>query len=231
MRLWLGVFMLLLAPPFAIGQATGDSPYLYLTSQPKDKALESEIAESFLENCQGVHIAEVQSDADYHIVLTNIDGSHAQKNQLLVTDFWGTPLKKAEGSVARDQAKSACTLIIADWSDQALTRKKYLDAINSGFRKDGLVGFAEIVAGDNLIVHSELANRMRLFMLLANNKTYLLLRRAGIVTFIYTNDADQNFACDVKSGQIDENYDSLAAIKAAGTKSESGAAVKQSTSP
>ena len=110
--------------------------------------------------------------------------------------------------------KSACALIDADWSDQALTRTKYLNAINAGFRKDGVAGSAEIV-GDNLIVHSERANRMRFHMLLANYKSSLLQKRAGIALFIYTNDADQNFAYNVKSGDVNENYDMKAAAKPA----------------
>lgn len=230
-------FMLLLAATFAAGQSTDELPYVYLTPQSNQKTLGAagdqlaEMTKGFGDDCPSVRLAEVQADADYNVDLRHIKvGTPARDHQVVVTDTWGTELKTVEGNSVRDQVKSACALIMADWSDQALTRKKYLDAINAGFRKDGVAGSAEIV-GDNLIVHSERADRMRFRMLLANYKTSLLQKRAGIATFIYTNDAKQNFAYDVKSGQVDENYDMKAAGKSAETPSKPGTAAEHNTLP
>jgi hypothetical protein len=210
-------FMLLVMTTFGAGQSTDELPYVYLKAASDQS---KEMTKGFVEDCPNVRVAEVQSDADYFADLSHSEvGLPARDHRLVVTDAWGMDLKTVEGNGLRDEVKSACALIMADWSDQALTRKKYLDAINAGFRKDGVKGSAEMV-GDNLIVRSERADRMRFKMLLANNKTPLRLKRAGIVTFIYTKDAGQNFAYDVKSGQINENYDMKAARKAVDTTSK-----------
>jgi hypothetical protein len=230
-------FILLIATTFAVGQSNDELPYVYFSPQPKGKTFGAAFGESnemtkvFAKECPKAQLAEIESDADYRISLSHIEaGSFARSPQLIVTDPWGTPLKAIEGDNISTEMRSACTLILADWSDQALTRSKYLKAVNEGFRKDGIKGSAEIV-GDNLVVHSERANRMRFHMLLANYKTSLLYRRAGIVTFIYTNDADQSFAYFVKSDEVNENYDVKTTGKAADTAPKSGVAVENSTVP
>jgi len=67
-------------------------------------------------------------------------------------------------------------------------------------------------------------------MLLANNKDLPLARRAGIVTFIYTKmRTELCLRCEVGPELTRTMIRWL--NQSAGTKSESGAAVKQSTSP
>ena len=78
-------------------------------------------------------------------------------------------------------------------------RPKLVEGINASFRKETVVGYAEI-SGDDLTVHSERASAMRFHMMLANQQWLSLLRRAGIATVVYTDDADQRFVYDVKSG-------------------------------
>jgi hypothetical protein len=43
---------------------------------------------------------------------------------------------------------------------------------------------------------------MRFHMALASQRILSMMQRAGIATYVYTNDADQNFVYDVKSGHI-----------------------------
>ena len=43
---------------------------------------------------------------------------------------------------------------------------------------------------------------MRFHMALANQRVLSMMRRAAITVYIYTNDDDQNFAYDVKAGQV-----------------------------
>ena len=62
------------------------------------------------------------------------------------------------------------------------------------------MGYAE-VSDDTLTIHSERASAMRFRMILASRELSMI-RRAGIATYIYTNDADQSFVYDVKVGQI-----------------------------
>ena len=96
--------------------------------------------------------------------------------------------------------KGVCSLILADWSNQALTREKLVKMINLQFQKEQIAGYAEVV-GTNFTVHSERASAMRFHMVTANERLVSMQRRAGIATFFYTNDADQNFAYDVRSGK------------------------------
>jgi hypothetical protein len=230
--------ILLTSAAFATGQSTNELPLVYLAPQSTGTAVgetrdESEkITRDFAKNCPNVQLAVVQSDADYVVDRSHVNvGLPAWNQQLAVTDAWGNALEAVkENGIGTSEEKNTCALILADWSDQALTRKKYVNAINAGFRKSGTAGSAEIV-GNNLIVHSERANRMRFYLLLANNKTPSLQRRAGIVTFVYTNDADENFAYDVKSGQVDENYGAKSSGKATDAASESGANVEHTHVP
>jgi hypothetical protein len=81
-------------------------------------------------------------------------------------------------------------------------RQKMIEAENAGFKKENVVGFAEIV-GDSYIVHCERASSMRFHANMLNNKGYMAaLQRAEILLLIYTNDTDQKFVFDMKTGQI-----------------------------
>ena len=70
----------------------------------------------------------------------------------------------------------------------------------SSSQNGGIVGYAEL-SGDKLTVHSERASAMRFQMILASRQISMV-RRAGIATYVYTNDADQNFVYDVKTSQV-----------------------------
>jgi hypothetical protein len=76
-----------------------------------------------------------------------------------------------------------------------------LKTINASFTKEGVAGYTEI-AGDKLIIHSERASAVRFHMIVANEKLISVMREAGIATCQYTNDAEQNFAYDVKAGRV-----------------------------
>jgi len=89
----------------------------------------------------------------------------------------------------------------ANSSNQSAAREMLLKTINASFAKEGVAGYAEI-SGDKLTVHSERASEMRFHMLVANQKLVAMMREAGIATYLYTNDADQNFAYDLKAGKI-----------------------------
>jgi len=75
-------------------------------------------------------------------------------------------------------------------------RQECIDAINANFRKEKVVGYAEM-AGDVLTVHSERANAMRFHMLLANGTLKAQLRQMGFSTLVYTNDGDFKLIYDV----------------------------------
>jgi hypothetical protein len=82
---------------------------------------------------------------------------------------------------------------------QADTRQKLIDAVNVACLNEKAVGYAEI-SGDTLTVHSERASAMRFHMIVANQQWLTMMRQAGIATFAYTDDGDQHFLLDVKSG-------------------------------
>jgi hypothetical protein len=86
-------------------------------------------------------------------------------------------------------------------SSESVAREVLLKTINASFAREGVAGYGEI-AGDKLTIHSERASAMRLHMLTANEKLLSMISEAGIVTLFYTNDADQNFAYDVKAGKV-----------------------------
>ena len=87
---------------------------------------------------------------------------------------------------------------------QAAARSGLFIYYTDGFKKTGVAGYAEIV-GDRLTVHSERASAMRFNMILhdpANQRLVELIKQAGIMTYVYTNDADVNLTYDMKSSQI-----------------------------
>jgi hypothetical protein len=77
--------------------------------------------------------------------------------------------------------------------------KGVVEGLNASFRKGGVAGYAEL-SGNNLIIHSERASPMRFHMILANSQLLALMRRAEIATIVYTDDAEQHFVFDLKSG-------------------------------
>lgn len=85
--------------------------------------------------------------------------------------------------------------------DQTGARDIMIRAINASFAKEGVAGYAEI-SGDKMTVHSERASAVRFNMTLKNDKFISALKDAGIATYTYTNDTDQNFLYDVKLGQV-----------------------------
>jgi hypothetical protein len=189
-----------------------DAPKVFLTSQStgntwgamRDQS--QEMAKDFIKECPSVQITTNNHDADYSVGLHHIEvGLIARDNQLTVADMFGNVLSASEKGSIRGGIKGVCSLILADWSNSGGTRQKIVNADNASFKKEGVMGYAE-VSGDKLTVHSERASAMRFHMVLSNPRYISYLRRSGLTTLVYTNDADQTFAYDVKSGQIaDEN--------------------------
>jgi hypothetical protein len=184
-----------------------EAPNVYLTSKSmgsnwnafRDQS--QEMAKDFAKACPGVHITTSRQDADYQVSLNHIEaGLFVRDNQIAVEDTLGTLLSTKEKSSINSGVKGACALILADWSNPTDARQRLVKAINADFQKSGVMGYAEL-SGDKLTIHSERASAMRFRMILASRELSMI-RRAGIATYVYTNDADQNFAYDVKSGQI-----------------------------
>jgi hypothetical protein len=185
-----------------------DSPKVFLTSQStgntwgamRDQS--QEMAKDFIKECPSVQITINKHDADYAVGLHHIEvGLIARDNQLAVTDMFGNVLSTSEKGSIKGGIKGACSLILADWSNSGGTRQKIVNADNAAFKKEGVMGYAE-VSGDKLTVHSERASAMRFHMTLSDPRYMSYLRRSGLTTVVYTNDADQTFVYDVKSGQI-----------------------------
>jgi hypothetical protein len=161
-----------------------------------------EMAKDFAKGCRYAQITTNRQAADYVVSLNHIEaGLFIRDNQIAVTDPFGNLLSTKEGSSIQGGVKGACALIHADWSNQASTRQRLVDGINAVFQKDGVVGYTD-VSEDKLTVHSERASAMRFHAILASKWEISMMQRAGIETFAYTDDTAQNFAYDVKSGQI-----------------------------
>jgi len=84
---------------------------------------------------------------------------------------------------------------------QTLDRQAIVDSTNADFKKTSTVGYAEII-GDAYIIHSALASESRFTKYLSDNSQFLLtLKREGIATITYTNDAEVRLVYDVNAGQ------------------------------
>ena len=191
----------------AIATPVQEGPKVYLSSSSKGnkwgamRDQSQEMAKDFAKNCPEVQVTANPEEADYRIVLNHIEVGWSWDNQVAVGDMFGNLLLTTEKNSINKGVKGACALIRADWSNTANSQQRLVDGINTRIRKDGVVGYAEVL-GDKLTVHSERGTAMRFHMILASEREILYLRRAGIATYAYTNDADQNFLYDVKSGQI-----------------------------
>jgi hypothetical protein len=184
-----------------------ESPKVYLASKSAGNTWNAlrdqsqEMAKDFAKECRKVQVTTSQQDADYTVSLNHIEaGLFIRDNQIAVTDLLGNMLSTKEGNSIKGGVKGACALILADWSSPTDARERLVKGINAGFQRDNVVGYAEI-SGDKFTVHSERASTMRFRMILASRELSMI-RRAGIATYVYTNDADQNFVYDVKSGLI-----------------------------
>jgi len=113
--------------------------------------------------------------------------------------FWTPPTPATADPNASTTTEPAKPL------NQETARDFLLKASNAQFAKEGVAGYAEIKGGDKLIVHSERASAVRFNMTLKNEKFLALLKTAGIATYAYTNDAEQNFSYDVKAGQTQDD--------------------------
>jgi hypothetical protein len=82
-----------------------------------------------------------------------------------------------------------------------VTKEKLIEASNSTFRAEKVVGYAES-SGDTFTIHSERASDMRFHMILANKQQMQYFRMAGIKTFVYTNDSDQRFTYDLVADHV-----------------------------
>jgi len=82
-----------------------------------------------------------------------------------------------------------------------VTKEKLIEASNSTFRAEKVVGYAES-SGDTFTIHSERASDMRFHMILANKQRMESFRMAGIKTFVYTNDSDQRFTYDLVADHV-----------------------------
>ena len=201
-----------------------EAPKLYLESKSfgsfRDQS--QEMAKDIGRDCPDVKVTTDRQAADYHLVLNHIQaGLLARDNQIAVTDLFGDVLSTEEKGSIKNGIKGACALILADWSDRAAARQRLLKAINAGFRKDGVMGYAEI-SGDDVTIHSERASAMRFRMNLASSRQLFMMQRAGIAKFIYTDDAAQKFVYDVKAGQI---------VSASGSAGSASPSPAQQSSP
>lgn len=198
------ILMLSFSAMFALAQST---PTVYLSSKSVGNTWNAyrdqsqEMAKDFAKECRSVRVTTNAGEADYAVSLNHIEvGLFVRDNQIAVTDIFGTVLSTREKGSIRGGVKGACSLIMSDWANPKDMRERLVKAINSSFQKEGIVGYAEL-SGDKLIVHSERASAMRFRMMVASRELPML-RRAQIATYVYTNDMDQNFELDVKSGQI-----------------------------
>ncbi len=204
MRTFIAAAMLM-AVSVAHGQ---EAPKVYLAAQSSGNVWTAvrdqtqEMAKDFAKDCPKVRVTVSQEQADYELALSHIElGLINRMNQIRVSDALGNVLTAKDVRSINGGMKQACSLILEDWSKQSDTRSKLVNAINGSFQKRGVLGYAEIT-GDQLTVHSEHADAMRFHMALADSRHLSYVRRAGILTYVYTNDADKNFVYDVRSGHI-----------------------------
>jgi hypothetical protein len=191
----------------AIAGYAQESPNIYLESRSAGSNFNAlrdqtqEMAKDFTKACPGVLVTTNRQDADYAISLNHIEaGLFLRDNQIAVSDTLGNLLSTKEKGSISSGVKGACALILSDWSNPTDVRQRLIKGVNAEFQRGGIVGYAEI-SGDKLTIHSERASAMRFRMLLASRQLSMI-RRAGIATYVYTNDGDQNFVYDVKSSQI-----------------------------
>jgi hypothetical protein len=161
-----------------------------------------EMAKDFAKACPIVHLTTKQQAADYQVGLNRIEpGLFVLDDQVGVTDMFGNVLLAGEKNSIKSGVKGACALILADWSNQAGTRQKLANGINTSFENAGVMGYAEI-SSDKITVHYKGASALRFQMILAVQGGLSMARRAGITTYIFTNDADQNFQYDLQAGRV-----------------------------
>jgi hypothetical protein len=86
-------------------------------------------------------------------------------------------------------------------SSPSTARDALVKKLNAEFVKQGIVLYAEI-SGDTLTVHSEQASGTRFDMLLVDDSIMASLEATPDRKIRRTNDADQNFAYDVKAAQV-----------------------------
>ncbi|MGB9235809.1 MAG: hypothetical protein WCC04_15475 [Terriglobales bacterium] len=183
-----------------------DLPKVYLTWKStgttwgavRDQS--QEMAKDFAKDCPDVQVTTNEHSWDYRVALNHIEHGFARDNQLAVNDMFGNVLSTTEKGSIKNGIKDVCALMLADWSNQTGTRQKLINSVRASAQKEGVVAYAEI-SGNKITVHSERASAMRFHMAMANEWLLSMLRRAGIATYIYTNDADQNFQYDVKVGK------------------------------
>src|SRR5208282_1956919 len=82
-----------------------------------------------------------------------------------------------------------------------VTKEKLIEASNSAFRAEKVVGYAES-SGDTFTIHSERASDMRFHMILASKQYVEHCRMAGFKTLVYTNDSDQRFTYDLVADHV-----------------------------
>jgi hypothetical protein len=198
---------LLLAALLLVTASAGEGPKVFLNSHSTGNTWAArrdqsqEMARDLEKDCPSARVTMNQDEADYQLTLNHVEaGLFVRDNQLAVSDMFGNLLSTREKGGIRGGLKEACALILADWSNPKSTRQKLINAVSAGARKEGVAAYAEI-SGDRLTVHSERASAMRFHMIVASERYVSMVRRAGIDIYAYTNDADQNFTYDVKSGQ------------------------------
>jgi hypothetical protein len=193
---------------FAQTQSAEDGPKIVLTAKSTGNTWAAlrdqsqEMAKNFTKDCPEIRITTNRSDADYEVRLSHIEaGLFLRDNQIAVVNILGDLLSTEEKGGIKGGVKGACSVILADWSDQASVRRTFVAWINAGGKRGASMFYAE-VSGDTLTVHSERATAMRFHMVLADQREVSMMRHAGFATFVYTDDADQKFAYDVKAGQV-----------------------------
>ena len=160
-----------------------------------------EMAKDFAKACPIVHLTTKQQAADYQVGLNRIEpGLFVLDDQVGVTDIFGNVLLAGEKNSIKSGVKGACALILADWSNQAGSRQKLVNGINTSFENAGVMGHAEI-SSDKITVHCKGTSAIR-FQMIRASRELSMARRAGIITYIFTNDADQNFQYDLQAGRV-----------------------------
>lgn len=195
-------------PEIYIGSTSTGNTWTALRDQSQ------EMAKDFAKDCPEIQVTSDRQSSDYTVVLTHIEiGLFNRMNQVKLEDMFGNLLSTKDVSSIRSGEKEVCQLIRADWCNQPSIRARVMNSITASFQKEAVAGYGEI-SGNELIVHSERASAMRFHMIVANPRAMAYLRRAGIQRYVYTNDADQRFEFDVKSGQIAQAKESSAPLPA-----------------
>jgi hypothetical protein len=161
-----------------------------------------EMTKDFQRDCPHVIMTVNPSAADYTVSLRHIEVGFSRDNQIVVSNRIGDVLSTSEkGSIAAD-VKSACGMIISDWTADSVrlpgdaARRAFCDSLTLHLREIGS-GYAQL-AGTVLTVHSSRADEGHYESMLRSKMKgggtiEEELRDRGFSKLIYTNDHNKNF--------------------------------------